>query len=73
MKKLTTWIWWDVTDGSIHKNFNSLAAAKEELKNTRAGYPDNERMTKENRAYWKMHGKKMYITRVVQTTTFISK
>ena len=64
-------VWFDVTDGNMHKEFSTLKEARAELKETLAGYPMNKNMTAENRAYWKKHGIKMFITKVVQTTTVV--
>lgn len=64
----TEHVWFEVRIETMSTSHATLEEAKAKLLDMKKGHPENERMTDENRAYWKRVSKKAVINKVVQTT-----
>lgn len=65
-------VWYEVTNGHGSNSFITFAEAELYLKDMRRGFPKNEYMSKENRAYHKKWGKKHYIVKITQETKYVN-
>lgn len=64
--------WYEVTNGHGSNSFSTFDEAELYLKDMRRGFPKNEYMSEENRAYHKKWGKKHYIAKITQETKYVS-